>query len=225
MEPRSESRLNTYARTQIAAGDSALLLARVCFLTVGCVALTALGALLTWNLRSPGLLILAFLATIGMLFVCQAVARRFPLNLAALAVFALLEGMVFGPALRIYAEVNGGLVIAQAAGLSAVIFGIVGALGYTSAKSYARWIPWLMGGLLLLILAAVVMWFVAVTPMAYLVYCVGGALFFVAFTFVDFTRIRHDYTADDYIPATIAVYLDLINLFWFLLRILGGRRS
>jgi FtsH-binding integral membrane protein len=48
---------------------------------------------------------------------------------------------------------------------------------------------------------------------------------FTAFTFVDFTRIRHNYSSEDYIPATINVYLDLLNLFLFILRLLSaGRR-
>ena len=52
----------------------------------------------------------------------------------------------------------------------------------------------------------------------------GGTILFTGFVFVDFTRIRHNFGADDYIPATMEVYLDLINLFLFILRLLGGSR-
>lgn len=218
-----------YNQGQAAAGaraqEGALLLARVCFLTIGAVLCTMLGAAVTWVYPSPVLVIGGLIGMFIMLFVCQAVARRFPINLLALAVFAGLEGLAMGAALRIYAGLNSGpMIVVQAATLAIVIFAMVGTLGFTSTRSYAHWLPWLFGGLILLIVAGIILWFVR-SPGAHWLYSVGGCVLFIAFIFVDFTRIRHDYRADDYIPATISVYLDLINLFWFILRLLSSRRD
>jgi FtsH-binding integral membrane protein len=205
--------------------ESAVLLSRVSFLTIYAVVFTAIGSTVLWLAPSPILALVGIVGALIMLFVCQAVARKYPLNLLALAVFAFLEGMAIAPILMKYANLNGPLVIVQAATLSVVVFAMVGTLGYTSTRSYANWLPWLMGGLFALIIVGIVFWFVTASPAMHWIYSVGGALLFVAFTFVDFTRIRHDYMADDYIPATIAVYLDLLNLFLFILRLLGGRRN
>lgn len=207
-----------------ATTESALLLGRVSFLTLGCVLCTAVGAAITWQVLNPILFFGAMIATFVMIFVLRAVANNFPVNLVALAVFAGLEGMVMGPALRIYAHVHGPTIIIQAALMTALIFGIVGTLGYTSSRSYAHWLPWLFGGLMLLLIGGLVLMFLW-SPVGNWLYSVIGCALFVAFTFVDFTRIKHDYSADQYIPATLQIYLDLINLFWFILRILGGRRS
>lgn len=205
--------------------ESAVLLSRVSFLTIYAVAFTALGSAVLWAVPNVALAWVGIIGALVMLFVCQAVARKYPLNLAALAVFAFLEGLAIAPILMRYARVEGPLVIVQAALLSVVIFAMVGTLGYTAQRSYANWLPWLLGGLFALIIVGIVFWFVTASPQMYWLYSVGGCLLFVAFTFVDFTRIRHDYEADDYIPATIAIYLDLINLFLFILRLLGGRRD
>lgn len=209
-----------YTASRTRAQDSGLLLARVSFLTVGAVICTAIGAQV--SAAQPVLMLPALVGMFVMLFVCRAVAEKFPWNIAALAVFAGLEGMVMGPALVRYAAVNGPGIIVQAAALTVVIFGVVGLLGYTSTRSYAHWLPWMLGALLLLLVGGIVLWFVS-SPMMSWLYAAGGAALFIAFTFADFTRIRHEYGPDDYAHATLEIYLDLINLFWFILRLLGGR--
>lgn len=211
-----------YVRTQDRL-ESATLLSRVCFLTIGAVMCTALGAGIFWMMPSMGLWLVGIIGSLIMLFVCNAVSHRFPLNLACLAVFATLEGIAITPLLIRYARIDGPLVIVQAAALSVVIFAMVGTLGYTSQKSYAHWVPWLIGALFAMIIVSLIFMFVAASPAMYWLYSAAGAVLFTVFIFVDFTRIRHDYGADEYIPATIHVYLDLINLFLFILRLLGGR--
>lgn len=203
----------------------ATLLSRVCFLTIAAVACTAMGAGVIWLNPAPVLWLVGIIGSLVMLFVCNAVARKFPVNLVCLAAFAFLEGMAIAPILMRYARLeNGPLVIIQAAALSVTIFALVGTLGYTSTKSYASWLPWLMGGLFALIIVGLIFWFVAASPAMYWLYSAGGALLFIGFVFVDFNRIRHNFGPDDYIPATMEVYLDLINLFLFILRLLGGSR-
>jgi len=212
--------------TAPAAGvsDSSLLLSRVSFLTIGAVLCTALGASVSWVFPHPLLWLGGIVGVFIMLFVCHRVADRFPVNIAALALFAAFEGLTIGPMLSYYAKVNGPLIIAQAALVAVVIFGMVGTLGYTSSRSYASWVPWLTGAVFVLFLAGLVLWFVQ-SAAAHWLYSVAGALLFTVFTFVDFTRIRHDYDSDDYIVATMQVYLDLVLLFQFILRLLGGSRD
>jgi FtsH-binding integral membrane protein len=214
-----------YDLTRDRETESAALLSRVCFLTIAAVICTALGSSVLWVFPSTGLWMVGLIGSFAMLFVCNAVARKFPINLACLAAFAFLEGLAITPILMRYAKLdNGPLVIIQAAALSVIIFAMVGTLGYTSTKSYAHWLPWMLGGLFALILVGLLFWFVTASPAMYWLYSAGGTLLFIGFVFVDFNRIRHKFGADDYIPATMEVYLDLINLFLFILRLLGGSR-
>jgi FtsH-binding integral membrane protein len=213
-----------YGATQDRASESGVLLYRVCFLTIAAVICTALGASVLWAYPNPGLWIVGLIGSFAMLFVCQAVRRTYPANLLCLAVFAFLEGIAITPLLMRYARIDGPLVVVQAAALSVIIFLAVGTLGYTSQRSYAHWIPWMLGGLFALIGVGLLFWFFTASPAMYWLYAAGGTVLFTAFVFVDFTRIRHNFGADDYIPATMEVYLDLINLFLFILRLLGGSR-
>jgi FtsH-binding integral membrane protein len=41
----------------------------------------------------------------------------------------------------------------------------------------------------------------------------------------DTWRIRNVYGPDEYVAAAVQIYLDLLNLFLGILRVLGGRRS
>ena len=41
----------------------------------------------------------------------------------------------------------------------------------------------------------------------------------------DTWRIRNVYGPDEYVAAAVQIYLDLLNLFLGMLRVLGGRRS
>lgn len=203
----------------------ATLLSRVCFLTIAAVACTALGASVLWVFPNPALWMTGLIGSFIMLFVCGAVARRFPVNLVCLGLFAFLEGLAITPILMRYARLeNGPLIIVQAAALSVIIFAMVGTLGYTSTKSYAHWLPWMLGALFALIAVGLIFWFVTASPAMYWLYSAAGALLFIGFVFVDFNRIRHKFGPEDYIPATMEVYLDLINLFLFILRLLGGSR-
>ena len=65
-----------------------------------------------------------------------------------------------------------------------------------------------------------------------LAYSGGIVVLFTGFLFYDFSNIRLRYRLDDYVIASIQLYLDFVNLFWAILRILliisgngGGGRS
>ena len=57
------------------------------------------------------------------------------------------------------------------------------------------------------------------------VYSWIGTLLFCGFIVVDTQMIMDKLGYDDYIIASIELYLDILNLFLFILRILGGARG
>jgi FtsH-binding integral membrane protein len=69
-------------------------------------------------------------------------------------------------------------------------------------------------------------------PQIYLIYEFAIVAIFVGFTLYDFSNIKHRFGPDDYVMATVSLYLDFINLFWAILQILmsltgagGSRRN
>jgi FtsH-binding integral membrane protein len=51
----------------------------------------------------------------------------------------------------------------------------------------------------------------------------GGVVLFSGFILFDTSNILRHYDVQDYTSATLALYLDVLNLFLFLLRLLGNR--
>ena len=54
---------------------------------------------------------------------------------------------------------------------------------------------------------------------------VGGALLFCGFIIFDTHMIMHKVSTEEYIMASIELYLDFINLFLYILRILQAARN
>src|SRR5919199_4763523 len=50
-----------------------------------------------------------------------------------------------------------------------------------------------------------------------------GLMIFSGFVIYDTWRIRNVYGPEDYVEAAVNIYLDLLNIFLFLLSLLGGR--
>ena len=77
--------------------------------------------------------------------------------------------------------------------------------------------------LLALIVFGIVGIFVAI-PQANLIYAIGGLVIFGGFTIFDFNRLRRANPASA-IPIAAGIFLDIFNIFLFMLRIFGGGRS
>jgi modulator of FtsH protease len=217
-----------FARTR----SEALLLQRVCYLLSTSLIVTALMAYAGRDMN-PGLALPLFIGTIVCLFALQA-ARKVPvLNLALFYGFSALEGLFFAPALAAITRYvpNGSQMISLAFCLSAATVGGVGTYVWSTAKDFSHWGRSLFIGLWVIIGVGLLAWFVPGLQGApiQLLYSVAIVVLFTGFLFYDFSNIRLHYSVDDYIPAAIALYLDFVNLFWAILRILlilsGGGRS
>lgn len=57
-----------------------------------------------------------------------------------------------------------------------------------------------------------------------LVYCFGGALICMVYIVIDLYIIMKDAKIDEYILASIMLYVDIIRLFIFILRIVGSKK-
>lgn len=95
-----------------------------------------------------------------------------------------------------------------------------------------KWDFTLLGGVLVsvlfaMIIASFIMIFLPKSRILNLVYSSIGAVLFSVYLVYDVQLIaggrKYEFDVDDYIPAALAVYLDIINIFLFLLRILGDR--
>ena len=117
---------------------------------------------------------------------------------------------------------------------SAALFGVMSVIGYTTKMDLSKLGSFLLMGLIGLIIAMVVNLFWANTALGWIV-TFAGILLFLGLTVYDTQRIKRmtaaalqkgdeDVQARMGILGALALYLDFINLFLFILRLSGRRR-
>jgi FtsH-binding integral membrane protein len=189
-------------------------------LTVGCA---ALGAYIGRNLTG-GTGLLMFIGAFACIFGLNAAASRGHEQLAIGLLFGLglVLGLAVGPVLAVYAKSQPS-VLWQAAGATAAFVGALGAYGYATRRDLSSWARTLFWALLALILFGVVLIFVSI-PHAHIIYAVLGLVVFGGFTILDFNRLRRANAASA-VPIAAGIFLDIFNVFLFMLRLFGGGRD
>jgi len=141
-----------------------------------------------------------------------------------LAAYAALNGVTFSALFVVY-----GLgLAAQAFGITAGMFGALSLFGFVTKKDLSGWGNFLFLGLVGLLIVLIVEMFVASTLLSLLVSC-AAVLLFAALTAYDTQKIKNMATSNaNALDGALMLYLDFINLFLHILRILAisqGRSS
>jgi FtsH-binding integral membrane protein len=142
-------------------------------------------------------------------------------------VYAALIGASFGSLFVVYTQAS----IAQVFFITAATFGAMSLWGYTTRTDLSGFGSFLFMGLIGIIIASVVGFFVQSTMLQFVI-SVAGVLIFTGLTAYDTQSIKESYVAGDdgtvmgrkAIYGALRLYLDFINLFLMLLRLMGNRR-
>lgn len=113
-----------------------------------------------------------------------------------------------------------------------VFFGCMAFIGYRSTKDMSGWRPYLTAGLISLIILTIVSIFLRLEALDMVINYVGLGIF-IAITAYDMQKIRNIYQthfaqegemAEKFsVYSALTLYLDFINIFLYVLRILGRR--
>ena len=195
--------------------------------TMGLVALTAgffaAGAYAGRNL-SQGAGIVAWIVAFVVLLIMNFAARRSPAAATVLLViFGVLMGVASAPTLVWYATTDPAI-LWQAGGATALFVAAFGAFGYLTKRdlSVVRRVSFI--ALLVLLLAGIVLIFVHI-PHASLIWAILGLVIFAGITAGDFQRLRRSQGLDSAPLLAASIFLDILNVFWFFLRIFSGSRD
>lgn len=215
-------RYGTYERGYIAGPDT---LGKVLGLLGIAAIFTAAGALVGPGLGRGGLLI-SFIGSLACAFILPLVRERTPLNYILLFGFALLEGILLGQILESYIAAGMGVLVLDAALATGLVTLIAGGIGYTTKRDLTGLGGFLFIGLIALIVASLVGIFVHLAILQIAISAIGAVLF-SAFLVFDLNRIANSPQAStgDAIVLALSVYLDIVNLFLFLLRLFGILRG
>ena len=195
--------------------------------TMGLVALTAaffaLGAYAGRNL-SQGAVIVSWIAAFVVLLIMNFVARRSAIGATVLLViFGVLMGVASAPTLVWYATTDPAI-LWQAGGATALFVAAFGSFGYLTKRDLSAWRRISFIALIVLLLAGIVLIFVHI-PHASLIYAVLGLVIFAGLTAADFQRLRRARGLDSAPLLAASIFLDVLNVFFFFLRIFSGSRD
>jgi FtsH-binding integral membrane protein len=142
-------------------------------------------------------------------------------------VYAGLMGISLTPILLLYT----GASVAEVFFITAATFGAMSLYGYTTGRDLSSFGSFLFMGLIGLIIASLVNMFLQSSMMQW-VLSVIGVLIFTGLTAYDTQRIKESYYVGDdgtltgkkAVMGALSLYLDFVNLFLMLIRLLGDRR-
>lgn len=166
-----------------------------------------------------------WIGLIGMfitLMALQFLRERTPINLILMFAFATLVGFMIGAILETYIAAGLGRLVLSAAGATGAVSVIAGFVGYTTKRNLTRLGGALFLALIALLVAMVIGFFVHLAVLQ-LVISAAGAAIFTLFLAVDLNRVARTEAPSQgtVIMLAVSVYLDILNLFLFLLSLLG----
>jgi modulator of FtsH protease len=185
---------------------------------------TVLGAYIGVSLQLPifsGFMgaILFLAIAFGFMFAIEK-NKHSGLGVALLLGFTFFMGLMLTPILtRTLGYANGGSLIMTAFGGTAAVFAVMASIATTTKRDFSGMGSWLMAGVIVLILAALANIFLQM-PIISIVVSVLAIGIFSAFILFDVQRIING-GETNYISATLAIYLDVYNIFTSLLHLLG----
>jgi FtsH-binding integral membrane protein len=208
--------------------ERATLVRRTYSLVLVSVLVTMVGA--SFGLSQPRLMqavaqhpFIAFFCSLAPLLLATRKKAEFPMNIGLVLLFNFVMGVIISPALFVYGRQQPGL-IGQAAVLTIGAFGILTLYAFVSRRDFSAWGSFLMVGLWVLIGTMLLNFFLQNTTVNLWLASVSVLLFSGLLVF-DTWRLRNFYGPDEYVGASVQIYLDLLNIFMAILRILGNRRN
>lgn len=170
--------------------------------------------------------LLMFAAMMGLMFAVSA-TRNSVWGIVLLLAFTFVAGWWLGPMLQYALHFrNGAQLIGVAAAGTGVIFFTLAGIATVTRKDFGFMQNFLFVGLVLLVIASIANLFFAI-PAASLAISAVAILLFSGYILYDVSRIIHG-GETNYVMATLALYLDIYNIFVHLLNLLlalSGQRD
>jgi FtsH-binding integral membrane protein len=207
----------------------ATLVRRTYSLVLGCVLMTMGG---TWfALQNEGIMISAaqhpiimFIIAFIPLFAAQAVRNiTAPQRMGLVVLFSALAGVMISPAIYVAQQTAPGIVV-QAGILTGSAFAVLTAYVWISRRDFSAWGSFFMVGFWVLFATSLLNIFFQ-NQTIHLWLAAGGVVIMSGLLIYDTWRLKNAYDPDEYVVAAVRIYVDLLNMFMFILSLLGGRRS
>jgi len=141
-----------------------------------------------------------------------------PANLILLSTFTLMEAFTLGVTVAFFDNI----VVLQALLITLGVFLGLTLFTFQSKYDFSGLGPWLFGGLIALLMTGIIHIFFPFSKTLDLIYAIGGTLLFSGYIVYDTHVICKKLSPDEFIVGALNLYLDFINLFISILRLLNN---
>ncbi|KAI0008280.1 transmembrane BAX inhibitor motif-containing protein [Xylariaceae sp. FL0662B] len=173
----------------------------------------------SWIQSHPALVWVSLAGSIGFMLLTYWKRKSYPTNLLFLSGFTLLEAYAISVIVSLYQT----QVVLNAVILTGGIFVFLTLFACQTKYDFTSWMPYLFGALWGLILFGFMMMFMPSSSTGELIYGGLAALIFSGYILVDTQLVLRHHHVEEEIAAAISLYLDIINLFLAILRILNSQ--
>ncbi|KAG9185941.1 transmembrane BAX inhibitor motif-containing protein 4 [Alternaria panax] len=171
--------------------------------------------------QTPSLMWMSLIGSLVFLGLTFWKRKSYPTNLLFLAGFTAMEAY----SISVIVSFTDSKIVLQALFFTLGIFIALSLFACQSKYDFTHWAPYLFGALWVVVLFGFMSMFFPSSSSVELGYGVVCALIFSGYILVDTQMIMRHYHVEEEIAASISLYLDIINLFLAILRILNSQNQ
>ncbi len=173
-----------------------------------------------------GTWILFLVAEIGLIFAANAFKDKMPLNFILLYSFAAVTGLSISPLISLLFSAGYSDIVYQALGITAGMTIALSLYAWTTKRDFSGFAPYLFAGVIGLILVGLLNALLFHSPILHMVYLYAGVIIFSFYMIFDVQRIKkYPDTVGNAVMLALGLYLNIFNLFLFILQILMSFRD
>ncbi|CEM17696.1 unnamed protein product [Vitrella brassicaformis CCMP3155] len=191
-------------------------------------------AALAWLQSHPAILFMAIVVQLGLcisFMCCPHLLRQYPTNYILLGLFTVAEGFLIG----VVCAVSDPAIVLVALSLTlGIVIGLT-LFAFQTKYDFTSWAPYLfvvaLGFFLTGLMMGIMGMFGVHIKLLHILYCGFGVILFSIYLVFDTQMIvgakhaRFEFSVDDYCFAALMLYIDIIQIFLYLLRLLQMLRS
>jgi FtsH-binding integral membrane protein len=175
----------------------------------------------TWIQSNSWMMWLSLFGAIGFMLLTFWKRKSYPTNMIFLGAFTAMEAYSVSVITSFYDS----RIVVEALILTLGIFVALTLFACQTKYDFTSWMPYLFGALWVLVIFGFMAAFFPHGSTTELVYGVVAALIFSGYILVDTQLVMRHYHVEEEIAASISLYLDILNLFLAILRILNSQSN
>ncbi|KAK4706041.1 protein lifeguard, partial [Phenoliferia sp. Uapishka_3] len=187
------------------------------------VGTTVIGAIMSterisaWTQEHAGLMMIPMFSAIGVMLAVYWKRHSHPLNIILLGLFTVLESITIGAIVGMYPTT----IVLQALVITSFVFVGLTLFTFQSKYDFSNMGSYLFAALLVFVLTGIVGIFLPFNRVTDMLMAGAGCLLFSLYIVFDTHMLLNRLHIDDWVLACVSLYLDILNLFLQILRLLS----